>query len=277
MFSNGMNCGSYSLADIAAATGSNRSGSGFGDDGSAWWIIILFLFCFMGWGRNGFGPGGNDGGTNTPAAQGALTRGELCQDMNFSDLSAGVRGVADGLCSLGYDQLAQINGVNNTVASGFAGVNSAICNLGYNEAQLVNGINTNLMMGQNALSTQLASCCCDQREAIQGVNYNLATQSCDTRNTIQTGIRDIIESQNAGTRAILDKMCQQELAAKDAQIAAQGQQIFGLQLAASQQAQNAYLVSELAPKLPIPAYTVPNPFSNYGFGGCGTSFGCCAA
>lgn len=114
----------------------------------------------MGWGRNGFGAG-NDGGTNTPAAQGALTRGELCQDMNFSDLSAGVRGVADGLCSLGYDQLAQINGVNNTVASGFAGVNSAICNLGYNEAQLVNGINTNLLMGQNALSTQLANCCQD--------------------------------------------------------------------------------------------------------------------
>ena len=276
MFSNGMNCGSYSLADIAAATGGNRSGSGWGDEGGAWWIIILFLFCFMGWGRNGFG-GNNEGGTNTPAAQGALTRGELCQDMNFSDLSSGVRNLADGICSLGYDQLAQINGVNSTVASGFAGVNSAICNLGYNEAQLVNGINTNLLMGQNALSTQLANCCCEEREAIQGVNYNLATQSCDTRNTIQTGIRDIIESQNAGTRAILDKMCQQELAAKDAQIAAQNQQIFGLQLAASQQAQNAYLVSELAPKLPVPAYTVPNPFASYGYNGCGCANSCFAA
>lgn len=41
----------YSLADIAAATGGN--GYRNGDDGmwgnGAWWIIILFLFCFNGW------------------------------------------------------------------------------------------------------------------------------------------------------------------------------------------------------------------------------------
>lgn len=37
---------SYSLADIAAATGgTNRNNDGFGD-GGAWWIIILFLFVF---------------------------------------------------------------------------------------------------------------------------------------------------------------------------------------------------------------------------------------
>lgn len=269
---NGMNCGGYSLADISAATGGNRSGdSGWGDSG-AWWIVILFLFCFMFWGRNGFGTGnGNDG------MQSALTRGELCQDMNFADLNAGVRGISDGLCSLGYDQLAQINTVNSNLANGFATVNNAICSLGYNQAQQTNAINTSLMQGQNALATQLANCCCENREGQAQINYNLATQSCDTRNTIQTGIRDIIQSQEAGTRAILDKMCQQELAAKDAQIAEQNQKIFGLQLAASQQAQNNYLVSELAPKLPVPAYTVPNPFANYGFGGCGNTFSCCAA
>lgn len=39
---------SYSLADIAAATGgTNRNNDGFGD-GGAWWIIILFLFVFCG-------------------------------------------------------------------------------------------------------------------------------------------------------------------------------------------------------------------------------------
>ena len=39
-----------SAADIAAVTGAN-SGWGFGGDGS-FWIIILFLFAFMG---NGWG------------------------------------------------------------------------------------------------------------------------------------------------------------------------------------------------------------------------------
>ena len=41
----------YSLSDIAAATGRNGSGSGWGEDG-AWWIILLFMFA--GWGRGGF-------------------------------------------------------------------------------------------------------------------------------------------------------------------------------------------------------------------------------
>ena len=43
----------YSLSDIAAVTGEN----GFNGNGGAWWIIILFLFCFMGWGGNGFNRG----------------------------------------------------------------------------------------------------------------------------------------------------------------------------------------------------------------------------
>lgn len=42
----------YSLADIAAATGGNdRNNGGIWNDGGAWWIIILFLFCFSGWGK----------------------------------------------------------------------------------------------------------------------------------------------------------------------------------------------------------------------------------
>ena len=47
--------GNYSLADIAAATGNGRNNDGmFGGDG-AWWLIVLFLFVFCGWGNNGNG------------------------------------------------------------------------------------------------------------------------------------------------------------------------------------------------------------------------------
>ena len=57
----GMNeMGGYSLSDIAAATGNDRDG--FGNNNGAWWIIILFLFIFCGWGNNGFG---NRNGTTT--------------------------------------------------------------------------------------------------------------------------------------------------------------------------------------------------------------------
>ena len=42
-----------------------------------------------------------------------------------------------------------------------------------------------------------------------------------------------------------------------------------LKFAASQQAQNAYLVHTLAPS-PNPAYIVPNPYTgNYGYNNCG--------
>ena len=44
--------GGVSLSDIAAVTNGR---DGFGND-SAWWLIILFLFAFVGgWGNNGFG------------------------------------------------------------------------------------------------------------------------------------------------------------------------------------------------------------------------------
>ena len=49
-------------ADLAAVTGNNNNGA-FGMDGGAWWIIILFLFVFMGWGGNGWGNNGMNGRT----------------------------------------------------------------------------------------------------------------------------------------------------------------------------------------------------------------------
>ena len=81
--------------------------------------------------------------------------------------------------------------------------------------------------------------------------------------------RDLLENANANTRAILDKLTSQEMAAKDAQIQAQSQQIFGLQLAASQQAQNNCLVNTLRP-CPTPAYLTCNPWaSQAAYGSCG--------
>lgn len=52
--------GEMSAADLAAVVGNN--GNGFGDMGSGWWIILLFLCLFGngGWG-NGFGGGSNGG------------------------------------------------------------------------------------------------------------------------------------------------------------------------------------------------------------------------
>lgn len=139
----------------------------------------------------------------------------------------------------------------------------------------------------NGLSHQVSDCCCATQRAIDGVDYNMATQACDTRNVIQTSTRDILESNNANTRAILDFLTQDKIAT----LTAENQ---SLKFQASQTAQNAYLtatidssraelIRRLGADCPTPAYVVQPPqpvtfptnccgqFSGYSNGcGCGS-------
>ncbi len=229
----------YSLSDIAAASGNRQNDGMFGGNG-AWWIIILFLFVFCGW-------GGNWGGGNRTGGQGTVMDGYVLTS-DFANIERKIDGVNSGLCDGFYAQAQLINGTQMQMANGFAQAELSRSN---QQAALMQKLYT--------MSAQQADCCCKTQTAIQGVNYNLATQACETRNTIQTGIRDVIENQNANARAVLDALTAQRIEAKDEKIAAQNQQIFGLQLAASQAAQNSYLVQTLRP-CPTPAYVVANPY-----------------
>ena len=218
----------------------NNYGGGMGMWGDNWiWIIVLFLF---GWGRNGFG-NGNGGGV--------MDGYVLTSD--FASVERKLDSIANGICDSTFALNNSINtgfaGVQNTLTQGFAGVNTGMVTQGYESRLATQG-----------LSAQLASCCCDIREGISGVNYNLATQACDTRNTVQNATRDIIDANNQNSRAILDFLTQSKLS----DLQAENQ---GLKLAASQAAQNSYLVSQLRPS-PIPAYTVQNPY-------CCNQFSCC--
>jgi hypothetical protein len=238
-------------ADIAAVT-NNNGGFGFGGDGGAWWIIILFLFVFCGWGGNWGGNGFGNGNS------GGVVDGYVLTS-DFANVERKIDSVNQGLCDGFYQQAQLVNGTNMTMANGFA------------QAELSRSNQQAALMQQlTAMQMQSQNCCCETREAIQGVNYNLATQSCETRNLMQTGTRDLIENQNSNTRAILDALTAQRIEAKDAKIAEQNQQLFAAQLAASQAAQNTYLVSTLRPT-PIPAYQSCNPWAGT------AAYGCCTA
>ena len=229
-----------SPADIAAVTGRNNNGDGMFGGNGAWWIIILFLFVFCGWGNGAWG--GNRGGGQGTAMDGYV----LTSD--FANIERKIDVVNNGLCDGFYAQAQLINGVQMQMANGFG------------QAELSRSNQQAALMQQlNNMAMQAADCCCKTQTAIQGVNYNMATQACETRNTLQNGTRDIIENQNSNARAILDALTAQRIEAKDEKIAAQNQQIFGLQLAASQAAQNQYLVGQLRP-CPSPAYIVANPY-----------------
>lgn len=257
----------------------NKSGGFFGNEG-LWAVIILAII--FGWGRNGFAGNGGDGNGAIPymmamgsgAAQGGLTRADMMSEFGFKGLEDSVRAVQNGLCDGFY-------AANNTAMQGFHGVDNAICNLGYQTQQGFNGTNVALMQGfngvergQNAIQTQIASCCCENGRAMErgfaDIGYRMATDTCAINTNAANNTRDIIDAVNCGFRGIDAKLTEQRIADKDAQIAAQTQRIFALELAASQQAQNQYLVNALGAKVPIPAFNVPAPWQyNQGNVCCG--------
>ena len=136
-----------SLSDIAAVTRGNDN-DGWGN-GGAWWIIILFLFVFMGggfWGnRNG------DYGQYATAA----TQQEILFGQQFGQFNDRMTNLGNGICSLGYDMQGNI------------------CQLGKEMALAQNGTNMTIMQNANSIQAQLAQCCCDTQRAIDGVNANI--------------------------------------------------------------------------------------------------------
>lgn len=229
---------------VAPVNSSNGGGFGWGGEGS-WFIIILFLFAFLGWGNGGWGNNGNGGG---------VVDGYVLTS-DFANVERKIDSVNQGLCDGFYQQAQLVNGTNMAMANGFA------------QAELSRSNQQAALMQQlNAMQMQAANCCCENRAAIAQVRYDMATQACDTRNTVNTAARDIIDANNQNSRAILDFLTQSKLS--DLQTENQN-----LKLAASQAAQNNYLISQLRP-CPSPAYITCNPWAGSGYGGCGSGCGC---
>lgn len=264
------------LAGYALGQDSNNNGD-WGMGGGWCWMWIILLMGMFGWGGNGFGWGNNRNSCGQCA-----TTSDVSDAFNFNQLDNGIRGLERGQCDSTYT-------LNNAIMSGFHGVDNAVCQLGYQTQQ-----------GINSLASQMASCCCDIKggqkdieyavatqasginNAIQGVRYDMATQACDTRNLIQTSTRDIIDGQNASTRAILDFLTQDKISSLQAENqalkfkASQSEQ--NAFITANQTAQTAELIRRLGRDCPVPAFVVPNPNCCYGpygnYAGNGYNSGC---
>ena len=94
----------------------------------------------------------------------------------------------------------------------------------------------------------------------------MAMNTSALQQTLCNNTRDIIDNQNANYRALHDEIVANRIEDKNAQIAAQQNEINALRLSASQERQNAYLINQLKP-CPEPAYIVPNP--NCCYNSCG--------
>ena len=235
MFSS--NC--MSPADMAAVMGTNNRGNdafgGYGADMIIWLIVIAAIFN----GGFGFGGWGGNGGFNSPAGQGALTRTDI-------DAALSTQGIENG----------------------------------------ITGISTQLCNGFNSLSAQLADCCCSTKSAVADVNYNLAAQTNILQNTVNnngtaiqqalnTGFRDVIDAQNAGTQRIVDLFTQDKIQSLQTELQS-------AQLQLSNAAQTNNIVNALRPT-PVPAYLTCSPYQTivnptgfaFGVSGNGCGYNAC--
>lgn len=241
------NC--MSPADMAAVMGTNNRGNndgfGYASDWIIWLIVIAAIFG-NGWGFGGFG--GNGGGFNSPVGQGSLTRADVDAALSTQGIESGITGIGTQLCN------------------GFNSVNSNISNLGYN----------------------LQNCCCDLKQGLGEVNYNLAAQTNILQNTVNnngnaiqqalnSGFRDVIDAQDAGTQRIVDMITQDKIQSLQTDLQS-------AQLQLSNQAQTNNIINALRPT-PTPAYPVLSPYTSivnptgFTFGvsgnGCGCGYNAC--
>jgi len=173
--------GNEMVMPVAPMYGGN---GGFGANGLGgdWaWIILLLL---LGWGNNGLGGNGGNG---------------LYPWMNQADITTS--GFQNAQLS------NQLTGIQNSVS----GISNQLCNSfsaveqGANARQMAN------MQGMFDIQSSLQNCCCENRAGIADLKYTVATENCADRTQSMQNTRDIIDSQNRGTQAILDKLCQLEL------------------------------------------------------------------
>jgi hypothetical protein len=215
----------------------NNSGGDWFGGGSGGWLGILLLIALLG---GGIGWGGGFGGFGGGAGlQGMATRADINEGFALNNITSGITAIQQGIADATY-------ALNNSLMTGFHGVDRGLCDL----------------------SHQLSDCCCENRAAIAQVRYDMATQACDTRNLIQNASRDLMDNQNANTRAILDFLTTDKISTLTAEnqalkfAASQAQQ--NAFITANQDAQTAELIRRLGRDCPVPAYVVPNPNCCYG-------------
>lgn len=280
-------------ADFSALIGNNRGNNGWGfGDGQGWWILLLFLFA-GGWGNGGWGGfgGGRGGMIMQQDTQADIQRG-FDQQATQGAIAALQAQVGNGFADAAVAQ-----------CQGNANITAAITNGQYATAQAITGakdtINGTLYANQlantqtmNQLAMNLQNCCCENRAGLADLKYTVAQENCADRQTINTGVRDIIASNTANTQAIInsqtqgfqaiqDKLCQLELDSYKQKVSDQASEIAALKGAISQTAQTAALIQDnnnqtanlirAINPAPVPSYQVPNPYT----GCCGQGYyGC---
>lgn len=160
----------YSLSDLAAVT---NGADGWGNNNI---ITLLLLFALLG----GNGIFGNRNNVNDYAT--AASQQEILSGQKFDALGRQINQVGDGISSLGYSQLQQMD--SNTAS-----------------------INANVVSEGRGIQTQLSNCCCENQRNTDALRYDMATMFANSN-----------ANTTAQTQKILDALAQDKIASLQAQV-----------------------------------------------------------
>lgn len=216
----------------------NGSSNGFGWNDGSFWIIILFLFAFMG---NGWGNWGGNSGAND--------------------------------VQRGFDQqavMSGLNGINAAVANGFAGAEISRCNAQANVLQTLNDMAMNMQscccenraQAADLKYTIATEACADRQAVTDALRDVIASNTANTQAILDKMCQqeiDALKTQNANLQTQIN------LANLTASQTDQTAKIL-----ADNATQTATLKQSLNPT-PVPAYVVQNPncCGTNIYGGCG--------
>lgn len=223
---------------------------GFGNGGDGWWVLLLLLALGGGWG-NGFGGGGFGfgGGYDFPwlfSGQQGINN-NVSSGFRDAQLQDSITSVRDG-----------ISGLSTQLCNGFSGVNANISNTAAQAEIAANGRQMANMQSIFNVQSALQNCCCENRANIADLKYTVATENCADRQAVSDGIRDVLAATQAQTQAILDRICQDKIDAKNDTISQLRQELLYARGQASQVSQTAQITDNVYDRLSsCPVGTVP--------------------
>lgn len=274
--------------DVSGNGNNNGFGSSMGE-----WIIGLVALGMLGNGGMFGGFGGNAMGYDFPW----LLSGQNGINQNTNDgfqnlhLSNQIEGTRDAVNNLSTQVCSSTADIVQAVNSGFAG--AEISANARQIADMQQGFNsqTAITGAISGLASDLASCCSENRLATCQTQNIIQNEGNQTRFADANNTRDIIESANRNSQAILDKLCQLELDGVKAQVEAKNDKISELTtqlnmaaLRESQTAQNAIISQGFANEVdalynrlnncPVPTTPVygRTPIFTCNNNGCGCGF-----
>lgn len=266
----------------------NNRGNGYGDGfgNSAWWIIILLIF---GWGGFGNGFGGGFGGRGS--AQGLADLGNLVNNDAGRDLiMQAIQGNANAISQLASTVHCDTSALNGAIQN----LSTQVCQLGNTIGLGQRDIIQQVLLGNQTLASQLCNCCCDLRAQIADFKGDLSLQMCQQTNTLTNSINNVAVGQERGFSSVAyetqRQTCSIEKAIADstAQILA-GQRAAEMremqrdlqqlrdertqyQMSALLQQQSRNIIDTVRP-CPTPAFITCNPWGcNGGFYGNGYGY-----